>query len=490
MHCPLDWFGSRYLTSNILRANDPEKRPLGHRYKVLEGNHARVLVFGFIYNMEDACDEVEIVPVEQAVTEVWFLDALEMEFYDAIMVLAHMDMVDPLVDVIRSTIRDILGSDIPIQFITGHTHHRNQTELDINSASFEAGRYLDTLGFVSFPSQESAFYERLDNPNATLFKSVFLDTNVDLLSDTLGSPYFVTPNGKALSEFIDTTRQRLGLTDEVGCAPMDYVLEAALDDERSVFALYRDQVVPKMLFPEVNTDDSTSVMLFSKDSFRYNILSFAPLIVDDIWAIAPFNDTITLLGSFTGTDIVKLNETMNENGYGVIPSWILIGDMPDDTKSYKLFTNVFGSDILANALSQIDPNAAINPTPTPFSSTLLWMSFVMDHWPCQGPGRLPDWFPTPDKVTKKLGRDDDDNAKKVVTALLIILLLFSIYILFTCCRFWWRIIVGGHQPIFQDEADFIKAEMELDETEESEESQGSDNLQDETELTEDDHEML
>ena len=44
----IDWWGGRYLTSNIHKTSDGT--PLGKRYKVLHGKNANVLVFGFIYS--------------------------------------------------------------------------------------------------------------------------------------------------------------------------------------------------------------------------------------------------------------------------------------------------------------------------------------------------------------------------------------------------------------------------------------------------------
>ena len=42
------WWGDSYLTSNVRIASTGS--PLGHKYKVLKGKNAKVLVFGFLYS--------------------------------------------------------------------------------------------------------------------------------------------------------------------------------------------------------------------------------------------------------------------------------------------------------------------------------------------------------------------------------------------------------------------------------------------------------
>ena len=234
----VEWWGDRYLTSNINRVETslesnvqgetttPEESnvPLGNRYKILNGKSSKLLTFGFLYNMRGYATGagIEIEKVQTTVTQQWFVDALIKEDYDAILVLAHMDLVDPLVDVIRSAIRDNIGDDTPVVFVTGHTHYRGVKQLENNTMTFEAGRYLDTVGFVSFPSKKIA----KDENSPSLFQHRFLDTNNKLLfEDILGFSTVEegkTKNGKDFSEFISRTRADLGLDKVIGCAPKSY----------------------------------------------------------------------------------------------------------------------------------------------------------------------------------------------------------------------------------------------------------------------------
>ena len=125
------WQTWGYLTSNVVWSDSLQ--PVGDRYTVIQGEFGRrLLVFGFLYNMEDHCDAVKVQKVEEVMSSSWFGKALE-EPNDAVVVLAHMDFRDELVDLIQSTVRKHLGPQKPIQILAGHSHirgfrHRTQDD--------------------------------------------------------------------------------------------------------------------------------------------------------------------------------------------------------------------------------------------------------------------------------------------------------------------------------------------------------------------------
>lgn len=108
-----------YLASNVYMSGTLE--PIASRYTILVGPNSgvRLLVFGVLYDMTDNTDVVTVQTVESMVSSPWFLSALMDEEYDAIVVLAHMDYQDPLIDVILRGIRARVSSQLPIQFLTG-----------------------------------------------------------------------------------------------------------------------------------------------------------------------------------------------------------------------------------------------------------------------------------------------------------------------------------------------------------------------------------
>ena len=149
----IDSWGGKYLTSNLYNASTSQ--PLGGaRSTVLHGTHSgvRVLTFGFMYDMgtdEGRCTAVGVDPVASAVSSDWFRAALLAEQYDAVLVLAHMDYQEPLLQLILDGVRSELPH-ISVQFIAGHSHIRGQRCLDGRSCVHEPGNYFNTAGFASF----------------------------------------------------------------------------------------------------------------------------------------------------------------------------------------------------------------------------------------------------------------------------------------------------------------------------------------------------
>mmetsp|Transcript_133 Transcript_133/g.157 ORF Transcript_133/g.157 Transcript_133/m.157 type:complete len:110 (-) Transcript_133:831-1160(-) len=102
----------------------------------------------------DHDSNIYVKTVEETLESDWFVNVLSDKrpstYFDSILVLAHMDVKDSLVDKIHQKIRQILKEEkenkdtVPIVFITGHTHYRGFHQIDDYSISFEAGKYLDT----------------------------------------------------------------------------------------------------------------------------------------------------------------------------------------------------------------------------------------------------------------------------------------------------------------------------------------------------------
>mmetsp|Transcript_1080 Transcript_1080/g.2412 ORF Transcript_1080/g.2412 Transcript_1080/m.2412 type:complete len:717 (-) Transcript_1080:421-2571(-) len=444
----VDWWGDRYLTSNINKVpigptadstrdvvvSADDKEPLGNRYKLLHGPGSNLLVFGFLYNMRGYADDagIEIEHVQTAVAKQWFVDALTKEDYDAVLVLAHMDLVDPLVQVIRTAVREQIGEEIPVVFVTGHTHYRGVKQFDDRTITFEAGRYLDTVGFISLPKKESV---RGTKPSSSVFGHAFLDASRKVLfQDTLGFSSVEdgpTKDGKDLSAFIDHTRKKLGLEREIGCAPHSYFVNRHLDAPDSMWGLYRDQVIPKMFSTRKamaaigeeaveEEDDLPMAMLLATETWRYDLHTNSTLVVDDINSIAPFNDTVVYLGVFSSEVIFQANHTLNKyhnDGDSVwkhfrLPKFIMLGDIiysessatspsgsENDhssitTTKYNLYTHDFNAKQIQKVLKKIAPTEKSEITKTQYTSTLIWLGFVEKYWSCdRAEAEIPERHP-------------------------------------------------------------------------------------------------
>jgi len=479
----VDWWGDRYLTSNIHKVDNLSKEeatlmtgisktepkdPLGSRYKILHGDDSKLLTFGFLYNMGNAAKDagIEIEKVQTTVKQQWFSDALTEEEYDAILVLAHMDLVDPLVDVLRKAIRGIIGENTPIVFLTGHTHHRGYKQLEDLTVTFEAGRYLDTVGFISFPKKDSV---RSGN-NSSLFRHNYLDANRKLLfEDTLGfssADEGETANGKEFSEFIHTTRKKLGLERVVGCAPQSYYAEHPVDAPDSLWGFFRDEVIPKIFSAQVVTaeeeDDLPTAMLLPSESFRYNLLNTEDLVVDDIYAVAPFNDTLVHMGTFSSDVILEANKTLNKHSWK-LPNFILIGTFDDAsdnplvavTKKYHLYSYEFQAGDVEKAIAKIAPSEKVEIKKTEWTSSLIWLSFVEQYWPCDSTsGKLPGWFPKYQNLVSYRINENDElvdtklpmSATSFLTFLAAILLVVSMSV-----TLFWIVLrrYFAYQPVVE-----------------------------------------
>jgi 2',3'-cyclic-nucleotide 2'-phosphodiesterase (5'-nucleotidase family) len=232
------WQG-RYLTSNTVWADSG--KPVGSRFTVLRGEFGtQLLVFGFMYNMDDHCDAVVVEDVASAVSAEWFSDALTKHgaSSDAVVVLFHIDYRDKLQQTILSSIRSVLGKHKPLQFLTGHSHTRGFARLDNFSSSFEAGCKLNTLGFISFNHAAS---ERLD------FDYTQIDGNTALLAGAANTTVasLVTPFGQRVIDAIDNTRHTFGLDVPLGCAKQTYEVSAGLSANNSLWGLYAGTILPQ-----------------------------------------------------------------------------------------------------------------------------------------------------------------------------------------------------------------------------------------------------
>jgi len=465
----LQWWGPRHLASNVYMNVDGDgsvngrMEPMSNRFHVLHGRRSTVLVFGFLYNMPNPSDLVVVQTVEEAIEEDWFLDALTTVDYNAILVMLHAGHDDPSVEIIRHAIRRVTAEkgidpdgNLPIQFIAGHTHYRRYAVADAQSTVVEAGRYMDTVGWVSFPNAETiqtAKEQRRElrfttesevnftdsnshmtspggsNEEASasavtdLFHHVFLDANKKTLREALGLPPapdgddFHTPLGKEVSAFIDETRDSMGLSRKIGCAPNDYPLNRSMAHEDSLWRLYRDEVGPHAmatarLLVDGDATKTTSTTMASKpdhrrlfmsqDSWRYGLYGGKHLTYDDIVVVSPFNEPIYRVSVLPCSSIGELEQSMNANTtdvfYSPLPAWIVSAAITADGQdsgsgndTCELYVNHFGLSRVYNGLqsmsnpAEIENTTAWDPIETNLTTTSIWFSFVEDQWPCEVP---------------------------------------------------------------------------------------------------------
>jgi hypothetical protein len=454
----IDWWDNRHLSSNIVMSHN-NNEPLSNRYTMLHGKHSNVLVFGFIYNLSDSSDKVVVESVIDTVHQRWFQNALTKEKYDAVLVMAHMGTDDPSVTVLRDAIRQHTGDRMPIQFITGHTHLRRYAIVDELSTSVEAGRYLDTVGFVSFPNKATV-QAAGSNASNNLFQHVFLDANVQTLKETLVVDELTTPSGREVSGFVQRTRQSLGLDKKIGCAPRDFFIDRTLYDEDSLWRVYREQVVPTQL--KRDTDGNTNpVIIISQASWRYDIFGGENL-YDDIVAVSPFNEPVYKVGELDCSEVLRLNQTLNANAtttfYKPLPAFILAGTMDPRFSACELYTHHFELESILNALAQKKNvmGTTFKPIKSHLTSTSIWTSFVLEQWPCPGDKSVSIPWLDDDHGINSTGDGGQQPSKLHGIIILAFCLIFLCGSLFTCWVVLKHLCFRSH--IYEDEMGAINEE--------------------------------
>jgi 2',3'-cyclic-nucleotide 2'-phosphodiesterase (5'-nucleotidase family) len=384
----VQWWEGNFLTSNVVKAGT--SIPMGARYALLHGSFkkSKILTLGFIYDYLGAPKNLlEVENVAVVVESAWFKDVVGGVHgdYNAIMVLAQMDINDDLVQVILSAIRSITGENMPVQFITGHTHYRDSKDLDNYSSAYQAGRYLDTIGFVSFPIKKN----NGETDGRKHFKHSYINANRDDLRATLDVKKLHTEEGSELSIFIKETEEAMGLLKLEGCAPMTYVTEANENEDKSIWRLYMKEVIPSQI---AGWDESIDRFLTGTASLRSDLFQ-GQVLKADLLSVAPFHEKIyKLRDNIPGWALLQLYDNMGQekdlyhNGNSELPDY-LFNDNVAPLENYTLYTTEYYSERIIQIIESAifaetfqDEEAFVPVKASGISSTSIWFRFVKENW--------------------------------------------------------------------------------------------------------------
>lgn len=390
-------FGEAFLSSNTLYTET--MAPFGQQYRILQGQNNTLLVFGFLYNLHNPSKLLQVTTVEESIEQEWFRQVLREADYDAICVLAHMDNDDPLIVTILNKIREHTDEDMPVQFLTGHTHVRKSRKVEKNlyTHATEAGAFLNTVGFVSFPTHTTAKSVR-KGLVTSLFREQFLNASKEVLRETAGVDILLTEDGETLSNMINETRTKLGLNDVIGCPPKDYLIDRSIHEEDSIYKLWIDHVVPTQIFKK----KCDCAMLISSDNFRYDVRRTGAedsMTVDDIVAVAPYMEPVVYVGEVPEWAVRRVNDSMNtlSNFHKRrLPDYILVGkfeDYSDHSRPYKLYTLEYNLPEIVEDLKHLQ--ISVSPVRTELKDTLYWLNYAEQAWKCKDhrqPKQVTPWF--------------------------------------------------------------------------------------------------
>jgi len=390
------WNGT-YLTSNTLFKTT--QLHVGTTFALLKGKHgSSLLVFGFLYDMIDHCESVVVEKVATVVTQKWFIEALQTESYDAIVVMAHMHVTDPLIYLILNKIREVVGSQVIVQFLTGHSHIRAFHQFDVRASSLEAGKFFDTIGFISLhvdPELLSDQHSNVSSQNIPpiIFDHKYLNSNLEemMLITNTNRTNFHTAEGRQIDSEIESMFSSLCLDKTIWCSPQYYDVEIDLSSPNSLWKLYTDTVVPVQLFlPAYNI---SQVLIQSTGSFRYDLYE-GPTVVDDFWTVAPFCDGFFAISSLFGYTISKLYGSINGYGSSIhdralrspikprLPRYIIASmESPlDQDKQYDVLCVQFDCPYFVKELEKmLSTPIIISPFRRNECDTTIWLGWAEGH---------------------------------------------------------------------------------------------------------------
>ena len=475
----VEFLGDRYLTSNVVHAGTKTHigtsaisfvtKEIGLIYvvsgfplNILKGKNSNVMVFGFLYNMVGASELVTVQAVESVMSESWFANAVkDTSAYDSILVLAHMHVDDDLCGVILQRIRVRLGrliefdsltlrylqklssSDMPVYFVTGHSHMRAYRTFDAFSSSFEAGRYLDTVGFLSYQYRKhintpvlatsplALNNTREEESESALVNHVFIDANVPALEHALSiqETTLRTSDGEDLSKFIKRIQIELGLEHVIGWACETYKLNTTLSAPGSLWGLFQRDVVPSR-FPEDH------MVVVGNGAWRADVLPKGEIRYDDAIAISPFNNSLFLYESIPADVLHTLYKTLTENSterndLPGVPLFVMAPANPRQQRdSYHLVVDSFESETIERVLEEVWETDPPRPTIMVETTTSIWLDYFSENHVdyCKAKGKPPPSKYVSTSVFKTNATEDTLNTLFAVVAMIVVIALGTVYV--------------------------------------------------------------
>ncbi|KAK9380023.1 Metallo-dependent phosphatase-like protein [Kockiozyma suomiensis] len=290
-------FDGRYLTSNVeIMLQNGSWVHIGQRsYRFTTKNKKiNIMAFGFLFDFKLNCANSRVSEVEQVVQQAWFQAAIREPGIDMFVVFGHYPIrFWPEMWAIHRAIRAV-HKNIPIQYFGGHSHVRDFTVLDSRATALQAGRFLETVGWVSIDGIEPGIYEDDLSYSAKPLKYSrrYLDFNTHSLSYHVNKTEstFGTPLGKKISKIIDEYRIELNLTYPFGCVPTDYLLEKAkYPGPNSLLTLLEENVLMNLESDHSAIKENPRLIFINSGSLRYDMYS-GIFTIDSGYIVSPFDN--------------------------------------------------------------------------------------------------------------------------------------------------------------------------------------------------------
>ncbi|GAA5873619.1 hypothetical protein JCM3774_004993 [Rhodotorula dairenensis] len=308
-------FGDRWVVSNVnISTTTPTTttagaslQPYGNRFRKFETEQGRkVTAFGPLFDFKAHAPGTVVQPPSAMVREKWFRESIAAR-PDFFLFVGHMSVdIEPDSEwrLVVAAIRE-LHPTVPVVVFGGHHHVRQCARYDEYSMGLAAGRYMETVGFMSI----SGLNETEQQPPT--FRRRYLDQNRNSYAYHAGKD-FDTSEGRAITRRLRTTAKLFNLTDVFGYAPRDYYLyRYPHTSPHSVLHLMTSEVLPKMVKRSDRAREPYVVL--NTGSIRFDIFK-GPFTRNDQWIILPFTNRFLYVPNVPRSLAAKLLRYLNVVG--------------------------------------------------------------------------------------------------------------------------------------------------------------------------------
>ncbi|KAI9331848.1 Metallo-dependent phosphatase-like protein [Obelidium mucronatum] len=290
------YWGPKFLTGNVYTSTDGKfnaatSKPIGQRFRKFTGSKgSKVTAFGFLFQgfAGQQGNHSTITTVTSEVNQTWFTDAIK-EKPDFFLLAGHISLryVDKAgksspqtewaaaIKAIRA-----VHATVPIVVFGGHYHIRDFMIMGDNVYGISAGRYMETIGFMSLKKDGSGVDRR------------YLDANVPTYNYHLGQAEATplgssTEKGKKILDIIATASVKTESTKIIGTAPKDYYMNRVNNThENSIYRLVGEYMAPTWQKP---APANPAYFIINSGSIRLDIFS-GPFTYDSAFQASPFED--------------------------------------------------------------------------------------------------------------------------------------------------------------------------------------------------------
>jgi hypothetical protein len=287
-------FKGKYLASNLdyINPKTGEQVPMAQRFRkfTTKNQGIRILAFGFLFDFTGNANNTVVQPVEKTIEEKWFQDAIR-EDVDLFLVIGHVTLHGPEYKALFKAIRSQKW-DTPIQFFGGHSHIRDFAKYDSKAYGFQAGRYMETIGWMSIDGIKGKGQKHLkevESRASMSFERRYIDNNLFGFHyhTGLNDSTFPTEHGQNVSKSIHEARKALKLDHSYGCAPKDLWLNRApYPSNDSLLTWLETEVLPDIVINK-ERKDTPRLAIANSGAMRFDVFKGA-FTRDTTYIISPF----------------------------------------------------------------------------------------------------------------------------------------------------------------------------------------------------------